>query len=325
VKSAVVWSGVLIALALGAMIPARTGDIQSHPRPARSYTDAVDRARAGIAADDSVVARGGATILLAHGSSRPRADVLIHGFTDSPRQFAALAESLYASGDNVYVPRLPHHAERGRNVAELGRLTAVELARTTDAAVDIAAGLGDSVMLLGLSVGGTLAVWAAEHRPEVRRVVVIAPPFEITHIPSLLERPVFNLASRMPNLSFGAALDSARPDRYPGVATRGLAQILVLGVAVRRDADRLAPGAAEAAFLVNAHDHTVKEAAVLDVARVWTRRGVPVMVYEFPHPLELPHNIIDPAQPVALAERVYPILQALLHGERPQSLVVVRW
>ena len=47
--------------------------------------------------------------------------VLIHGFTDSPRQFAELADSLYAAGDNVLVPRLPHHALRQRDVGELAR------------------------------------------------------------------------------------------------------------------------------------------------------------------------------------------------------------
>src|SRR5262249_8926071 len=160
----------------------------------------------------SVAAPGGATILMVHGARTPRAIVLLHGFTDSPRQFAALADSLYQSGDNVLVPRLPHHGEAGKNAKELAHVTAAELCRTADAAVDVAAGLGDSVVVVGLSVGATMAAWAAEHRPEVRRAVMIAPAFEVTHVPSMLEKTLANIGNHVPNMTRRATPDSARPD-----------------------------------------------------------------------------------------------------------------
>ena len=101
---ATMWRGAFWLLGLAAIVPASTGDVRSHPHPAKSYSDAVGRAHLLIAADDSVVAEGGATILRDHGHRSPRAVVLIHGFTDSPKQFADLADSLYARGDNVFVP-----------------------------------------------------------------------------------------------------------------------------------------------------------------------------------------------------------------------------
>lgn len=307
----------MIVLGVAAVIPSSVGDTRSHGNPTRTYDAAMDRAAAMIAADDSVAAEGGATLLLAHGRRTPRAVVLLHGFTDSPRQFAVLAESLYAAGDNVIVPRLPHHAERGKNAGELSRVTAPELCRVTDRAIDVAAGMGDSVVVEGLSVGGTLAAWAAEHRPEVRRAVVIAPAFEVAHVPSMLEKPLVNLGSHVPNYSRTVPADSTHPDRDPGFATRGLAQILHLGMAVRRDADRLRPKDAEVLFLVNAHDHTVKEDPVIDLARLWGRNGVPVSAYELPDSLHLPHNIVDPLAGKTNAAAVYPTLQALAHGESP--------
>jgi esterase/lipase len=319
-----VWRGTMFILGLAAVVPATSGDVRSHPNASRDYADAVARAKRQIAADDSVAAAGGSTILLTHGSRVPRAVILFHGFTDSPRQFAALADSLYAQGDNVIVPRLPHHAERGKDASELARLTAAELCRTGDAAVDIAAGLGDTVVVIGLSVGGTLAAWTAEHRSEVRRAVVIAPAFEVAHVPSMLERPLVNLGAHVPNLSHRAAADTSRPDRDPGFATHGLAQVLRLGLAVRRDADRISPANAEVLFLVNANDRTVKTAPVLDLARVWNRRATPVTVYEFPDSLALPHNIVDPINRPAKASAVYPVLQALAHGERPPAWVNTR-
>lgn len=321
---AVVWRGTMLILGLAAVLPATAGDVRSHSKPTHTYSDAVARARRQIAADDSIAAPGGSTILLTHGGRTPRVVVLFHGFTDSPRQFAALADSLYAQGDNVLVPRLPHHAERGKDASELARLTAAELCRTGDAAVDIAAGLGDSVIVVGLSVGGTIAAWTAERRWEVRRAVVIAPAFEVAHVPSMLERPLVNFGSHVPNLSHRAATDSARPDRDPGFATHGLAQVLRLGLAVRRDAERFSPVNAEVLFLVNANDRTVKTAPVLDLARAWNRRGTPVMVYELPDSLGLPHNIVDPINRPAKAGAVYPVLEALVHGDRPPGWVGVR-
>lgn len=314
----------MIALGIAAMVPARAGDLRSHPHPWLAYDDAVSRARALVASDDSIVAEGGATILLVHQARAPRAIVLFHGFTNSPRQFAQLADSLYASGDNVLVPRLPHHAERGKNVSELKYLTAAELCRTADEAVDIAAGLGDTVVVLGLSVGGTMATWAGEHRREVRRAVAIAPPFEVTHVPSMLERPLVNIGAHVPNVTRRSAPDSERPDRDPGFATHGLAQVLRLGMAVRRESERATSMSPELLFLVNANDHTVKTAPVLDVAHTWNGRGAPVAVYELPDSLGLPHNVVDPIGREATPTAILPVLIALSHGERPPAWVRTR-
>ena len=319
-----IWRGAMLALGIAAVIPAGAGDVRSHAHPAGGYDDAMRRAHGWMDADSSIAAPGGESLLLSHGERRPRAVVLFHGFTDSPRQFAALADSLFARGDNVFVPRLPHHAERGKNVGELARLTASELCRTTDAAVDIATGLGDSVVVLGLSVGGTMAGWAAERRPEVRRAVLVAPAFEVAHVPSLLERPLVNLGAHVPNVSRRAATDSSRPDRDPGFATHGLDQVLRLGMAVRRDAERHAPPRAEVLFLVNASDRTVKTAPVLDLAREWNTLTVPVRVFELPDSLALPHNIVDPMNRATDATLVYQTLIALAHGERPPAPVRAR-
>jgi carboxylesterase len=314
----------MLALGVAAAVPTRAGDVASHANPARDFAEAVARAGQIIAGETDLVADGGSTLLLSHGHRTARAVVLFHGFTDSPKQFADLAESLYRAGDNVLVPRLPHHAERGRTVSELARLTATELCRVADESVDIASGLGDSVIVAGLSVGGTMAAWTAEHRPEVKRAVVIAPAFEAAHVPSMLERPLVNLGAHVPNLTRRAASDTARPDREPGFATHGLAAVLRLGMAVRQEADRHAPVRAEVLFLVNAHDGTVKSGPVLDIARSWRRQSVPVSVYEFPDSLRLPHNVIDPLGASTDRATVLGVIGTLVGGGDPPRWVVRR-
>jgi alpha-beta hydrolase superfamily lysophospholipase len=319
-----VWRGAMLFIGAAAIVPSRSGDVASHPHPTRDYRVAIARAQAIIAADDSVVAEGGATILRTHGHRTPRAVILLHGFTDSPKQFEALADSLYVRGDNVLVPRLPHHAERGKNVSELSQLTATELCQTADVSVDIATGLGDSVIVLGLSAGGTMAIWSAEHRAEVRRAVIVAPALEVARVPSVLERPLVNLGAHVPNVSRRATSDSMRPDRDPGFATHGLAAVLRLGMAVRKDAEHDTPPSAEVLFLVNANDRTVKTGPVLDLAHAWARRAIPVSVYEFPDSLQLPHNVVDPMQPAANESLVYPVLQALARGDQPPAWLIRR-
>jgi hypothetical protein len=49
-----------------------------------------------------------------------------------------------------------------------------------------------------------------------------------------------------------------------------------------------------------------------------------VMVYEFPDSLGLPHNIVDPINRPARSGAVYPVLEALAHGDHPPRWVGTR-
>ena len=276
------------------------------------------------AADDRVVAPGGRTILLTHGMRMPRVDVLLHGFTDSPSQFAELADSLYQRGDNVYVPRLPHHAERSGDARALAGMTAVQLRQTADSAVDLASALGDTVVVVGLSVGGTMAAWMGQHRAEVRRVVLIAPALEAGRVPSRLEGFLINLTERLPNVTRRSAPDTARPDRNPGFATHALAEVLRLGKSVEKSADREPAKAAEFAFMLNDFDRTVSSSGALKVAKEWDAHGARVSVYAFPASLGMPHNVLDGREPGGQPALVLPEVIALAEGQPPRGPIQER-
>ena len=308
-----------LVVGLAASIPLRSGDLRSHPFPVANYRSAIDQVERRQAADDRVVAPGGRTVLLTHGVRTPRVDVLLHGFTDSPSQFTELADSLYQRGDNVYVPRLPHHAERSGDARALAGMTAVQLRQTADSAADVATALGDTVVVVGLSVGGTMAAWMGQHRPEVRRVVMIAPAFEAGRVPSRLEGLLINLTERLPNVTRRSAPDSARPDRNPGFATHALAEVLRLGKAVEKTADRAPPKAAEFAFMLNDLDRTVSMAGSLKVAKEWDAHGARVSVYAFPASLGLPHNVLDGREPGGQPALVLTEVIALTEGESPRG------
>lgn len=309
----------LLLIALTALVPPRAADLSSHPSPALTYRDAVNRIVTRQQADDRVAAPGGRTILMIHGARTARIVVLFHGLTNSPKQYEHLGALLYEAGDNIYIPRLPHHAERNGNARTLASLTAEELRACADSAVDAAQALGDSVVVFGVSAGGTVAAWVAQNRPDVRRAVIVAPLLEIGRVPSFLGAPLMNLALHIPNLTRNDSPDSLRPDRELGVSTRAIAQVLWLGVAVREASDSTPPRTHDIIFVMNANDHTVKTAPAVALARRWAMHGATAVVYQFPRSNGLPHDIAEEAHPNANPELVYPTLEALIHGEPAKS------
>jgi esterase/lipase len=315
----IAWHTVVLFFGLVAFTPTRFGDLYAHPMPIADYGAAVSRVTTMQTHEDSVVAPGGGSILLTHGHKTPRVVVLFHGLTDSPLQYFPLAQRLFQQGDNVFVPRLPHHAERNGRVAEMGRLTAQELRDLGDVSVDVAVGLGDTVIVSGLSAGGTVAAWVGQYRADVRRVVLVAPALEVTHVPSLFNGAVLRIALRVPNVSRASPRDSTEPDRVPGWATHAVAQTLKLGLAVRRSASAKPPAVKEISILLNAHDHTIANGAAIDLARAWRAHGATTAVYMLPDSLQLPHDVIDPRHPGSNVGVVYPLLDALIAGTVPPA------
>ena len=54
-------------------------------------------------------------------------------------------------------------------------MRAEDLRDFADRMVDVAAGLGEQVIMVGLSAGGIVTAWAAQHRPEIDKAVTISP------------------------------------------------------------------------------------------------------------------------------------------------------
>lgn len=247
--------------------------------------------------------------------------VLLHGFTDAPKQFEALGTRFFEAGDNVYIPRLPHHAERGGRVRALGRVTAGELAAFGDSTVDIARGLGDTVIVVGLSAGANIAASVAQHRSDVHRTVLIAPAIAAGRVGDDVARGLVEIGSRLPNITRSDAPDSTRPDFIQGISTRGLSQVLRLGESVRAEAERTPAAARQITFLLNQNDRTVNDDAAIDLARRWTVGAPLVPVFQFPTSLQLRHNVMEATERGGNLDVVLPVVEAIaLGGRTPDSV-----
>jgi len=317
----ITWHTVVLFFGLVAFAPTRLGDLYPHPMPVADYGAAVARITALQSQEDSIVSPGGGSILLTHGHRTARVVVLFHGLTDSPLQYFPFAQRLFDEGDNVFVPRLPHHAERAGHVAAIGRLTARELRDLGDASIDVARALGDTVIVSGLSAGGTVAAWVGQYRTDVQRVVLVAPALEVTHVPSLLHGAVLRIALRVPNVTRASPRDSTEPDREPGWATHAVAQTLKLGVAVRGAAASRSPAVHDLTVLLNGYDRTISNGAAIDLMHKWQQHGASTHLYELPDSLHLPHDVIDPRHPGSNTGAVYPVLDALIAGGKPAEWV----
>jgi pimeloyl-ACP methyl ester carboxylesterase len=288
--------------------------------PAGGYADAEARL-ADFARRDSIALHDGcATTTLLHGRRTPRAFVLVHGLTNCPLQFLALGAALHAQGDNVLLPRVDHHGLADRMTADLARWNAREMTTLMSECVGIARGLGDTVVVMGLSSGGVMAAWAAQTLDGVDRAVVIAPTFAPPWNAPWAVRWLVPAAARMPN-AFVWWNDSLRQNLpgptqcYPRFASHAIAEAYRLGAAVEASLARGAPRARQIALVTTEADDAIDNAEVDRVAGRWRAHGIPVTQVTFPESLAVGHDMIDPAQVGARIDLVYPALLALARGE----------
>ncbi len=243
--------------------------------------------------------------------------MLLHGLTNCPEQFRLLGERLFARGANVYIPRLPEHELADRMSPAQAALDAPALCRATDEAVDVACGLGDSVIVVGLCIGGTMATWAGQERSDVARAVTIAPLVGLRRAPGVFTTPAMNLLRVLPNQFIWwdgkRKRDLPGPKHvYPRFSTRAVAEGLRLAGAVEADARRARPAAGSIVVITVGSDIAVDNGAVARLVRRWRARGAVVRTYEFAAWLGLNHDIVDPEQVGGNPPLVYPVLLDLI-------------
>jgi carboxylesterase len=245
-------------------------------------------------------------------------------------QFMQLGQRLYESGANVYIPGLPHHGMSDRMTTELAKLEAQELADFADRKLDLAMGLGDTIVVSGLSLGAVLTAYLAQERGEVSLAVPIAPLLGPAMAPAWAARPLTRAFLVVPNRFVWwdpkKRENLPGPKRvYPRFATRAMAQTMRLGAIVVDRARRRAPAAQRIVMVTIAHDPAVNNQANAALVRSWrARAGDRVSAYEFPESLRLGHDVIDPDQPYERVGVVYPILERILLGSSPQSEALPR-
>ena len=315
--AAVAFAVIVVAAVAILLRPADLDALTPTAHPTTSYAEALAamqilESRDG--AEVNPVCRSGAML---HGQRTPRAIVLLHGFTSCPAMWRVLAPDFYDRGYNVITVRLPHHGLQDRLTEDLQELTADDLIRAGDEAVDIASGFGEEVAVAGISAGGVLTAWLAEKRT-IWEAVVINPALTAPHAPGFAALPIANALTTAPNQflwwnSDTKAAIQGPPYAYPRFPTHALGEVFRLGLSVAAGSHSK-PRAQRLVVITTENDPGTSNEFTGEIVEAWRSSGAPIVTYSFPASEIGFHDILSPEQPYQKTDLVYPKVLALTDG-----------
>jgi carboxylesterase len=177
--------------------------------------------------------------------------LLCHGFTGSPASMRPWGEHLASLGYAVEVPRLPGHGTTWHDMADTRwddwagavERSHADLVRRTDV-----------VVVGGLSMGGTLALWLAERNPDIAGLMLVNAAVASTNR-QLLALPVLkHLIRSMPGIGNDIKKPGADEQGYDRTPLRALASMTAAWKQVRGD---LAQVTCPILLFRSAEDHVV--------------------------------------------------------------------
>ncbi len=151
--------------------------------------------------------------------------LLVHGFTSSPSEMSLLGESLALQGYSVLAIRLFAH---GTRYQDMRRARWQDWIANLEDGWHILNGETRPVIIVGFSLGGSLALYFAAHFP-VQAVISIAAPHHLPKDPRLPFLKIMSffipyLYSSKPPVWFDQS-ERHRHIRYPNDSTRALAEV----------------------------------------------------------------------------------------------------
>lgn len=183
--------------------------------------------------------------------------LLVHGFSGSPASMRPWAEHLAARGYAVEVPQLPGHGTRWQ---DLNQVTWEQWYDTASVALDRLLASCGSVVVGGLSMGGSVALRLAEERPDDVAGVMLVNPFVSTTRKEFVALPLLQRA--VPSLK-GIINDIKKPGQdeigYPRLPLKGLYQVTRMWKAVVPDLPKVTQ---PLVYFQSAEDHVIDRSSV---------------------------------------------------------------
>jgi carboxylesterase len=143
----------------------------------------------------------------------PHGALVLHGFTGNPSSMRGVAEALAAAGFAVELPRLPGH---GTSVEDMLTTDFTDWSATVEEAYLDLAARTDSLVVVGLSMGGTLAAWVTVRNPGTAGLVAINGMFEppAPAFLDLLRTSLDQGCDRLPGIGSDIALPGVSEGAY---------------------------------------------------------------------------------------------------------------
>ncbi len=221
--------------------------------------------------------------------------LMLHGYTSSPYGIRPLAEHIAEAGFSVELPRLPGHGTRWQDLA---KTTWRDWAREAIGALEVLRSRTRVQAVVGLSIGGTLALHLAETRDDIAGLAVVN-PFLFSSKPIAKLLPVLKmLLPSLPAFGNDIALEGGDEQPYERNPLRSQASVFEIGRRVRKD---LAEVRCPLLVMTSRQDHVVETAnseevvagvSSTDVEHVWLERSYHVAPLDHDR-AEIEQRIVD--------------------------------
>jgi carboxylesterase len=222
---------------------------------------------------------------LSHVGSQPWGALVLHGFTGSPHSVRPVAEAFRNAGFHVELPRLVGH---GTTVADLLTRSWNEWTEQVLNAHDHLAKRCDATVVVGLSMGGALALWSATHRHVAAAIVinpkVVPEPADVREMAAgMVAEGELVIPSRGSDIAQPGAIDHDY-DELP------LPQLLSMLDGLDALDARLVLGAAPLLIMTSAVDHVVPTSDSDHLAERWGGRVERIRLDRSFHVATLDHD-----------------------------------
>lgn len=163
--------------------------------------------------------------------------LVLHGFTGSPKSVKPWGQSLGEQGWTVRVPRLPGHGTRWQ---DMNITTWEDWYAEADRNLRDLRSRCEQVYVMGLSMGGTLALRLAQvHQDEVNGLVLVNPAVHTERPDRFLLPVVSRLVGSFPGISNDIALPGADEGAYDRLPLKAAASMSKLWSIVKQDMPRI--------------------------------------------------------------------------------------
>lgn len=212
--------------------------------------------------------------------------LVLHGFTGNPSSMRGLAETMVALGHHVEMPRLPGH---GTTIDDMLDTRWADWTAEVAAAHARLAGRVDTVVVMGLSMGGSLTLWSGLTLPGVVGLVCVNPA--VMAQPAEVIEMISEMVADGTEVAPAIGGDIADPDAveiaYDGVPLRAMLSLMNDGLIPM--VDRYGELTMPLLLITSRQDHVVEPAnsehlaATFggDVEHVWLERSYHVATQDY--------------------------------------------
>ncbi len=212
--------------------------------------------------------------------------LVLHGFTGNPSSMRSLAEAMAALGHHVELPRLPGH---GTSIEDMSTTSWPDWTGEVEAAYQRLAGRVDRIVVMGLSMGGSLTLWTALQHPELAGIVCVNPA--TMPQPDEVQDMIREMLAEGHEIMPGIGSDIADPDveeiAYDGTPLKPLMSLVLDGLAPMTD--RFGELQMPLLLITSRQDHVVEPANSEHLAashggaveHVWLERSYHVATQDY--------------------------------------------